>query len=364
MGSFEEAFLEVPEEVIRTTIRANQKCFVVRDTKTGKLTNRFIATANTIATDGGALIIAGNARVIRARLSDARFFWETDRKVKLETRLEKLKSVRFHEKLGTQYERVERIAALAEAIAPSVGADPKLAKKAAMLAKADLATEMVGEFPELQGFMGHRYALLEGHEPSVAAAIEDHYRPQGPSDRVPSDAVSVAVALADKLDILVGFWAIDEKPTGSKDPYALRRAALGVIRLLVENGLKLGLIDTMLDAILRLWQQRAQLKPVGQKLETVTEALYSSDLLSFFHDRLKVMLRIRVRGTIWSMPCLVRVERATISFPSSIACRPCPPSLPRMMARTCWRGIAGQPTSSRPRKRRMAQSRARLTPPH
>ncbi|MGL5116219.1 MAG: glycine--tRNA ligase subunit beta, partial [Beijerinckiaceae bacterium] len=283
MGEFEEAFLSVPEEAIRTTIRANQKCFVVQQSspsprtrgegwgegqgesgatspgpssgaarhllpaggeKEGRLANRFIATANTESTDSGATIIAGNARVIRARLSDARFFWETDKKVLLETRLEKLKSVRFHEKLGTQYERVERIMALAREIAPLVGADPSLAEKAARLAKADLATEMVGEFPELQGLMGRYYAALEGAEPEVCAAIEEHYKPQGPGDRVPSGAVSVAVALADKLDTLVGFWAIDEKPTGSKDPYALRRAALGVIRVVVEKGLRLPLRAT------------------------------------------------------------------------------------------------------------------------
>jgi glycyl-tRNA synthetase beta chain len=178
---------------------------------------------------------------VRARLSDAKFFWETDRKVRLEDRLEKLKSIVFHEKLGTQYERVERIAALAKELAPVVGANPALAERAARLAKADLVTEMVGEFPELQGLMGRYYAAAQGEPPSVAAAIEEHYKPLGPSDRVPTDPVSVAVALADKIDTLVGFWAIDEKPTGSKDPYALRRAALGVIRLVLENDLRVSL---------------------------------------------------------------------------------------------------------------------------
>ena len=182
---------------------------------------------------------------MRARLSDAKFFWETDRKVKLEDRLEKLKSIVFHEKLGTQYERVERIAALARELAPIVGADPELAERAARLAKADLVTEMVGEFPELQGLMGRYYASLQGEHASVAAAIEEHYKPLGPSDRVPTDPVSVAVALADKIDTLVGFWAIDEKPTGSKDPYALRRAALGVIRLVLENELRFLSIDAL-----------------------------------------------------------------------------------------------------------------------
>jgi glycyl-tRNA synthetase beta chain len=330
MGSFEEEFLSVPQEAVRLTIRANQKCFVVRrpspsplgeggmrsmtdegasqtsvvhphptassghplpsEREKGKLANRFIATANVEASDGGKLIIAGNGRVIRARLSDARFFWETDQKVKLETRAEKLKTTRFHEKLGTQYERVERIAALARELAPLVGADPDLAHKAAMLAKADLATEMVGEFPELQGLMGRYYAQLEGHEPEVCAAIEEHYKPQGPGDSVPTNPVSVAVALADKLDTLVGFWAIDEKPTGSKDPYALRRAALGVIRLVVENGVRLLLVVKFLDAKLQLYKQNEKLRPATGDQE-VYDALYSSDLLSFFHDRLKVMLR-------------------------------------------------------------------------
>jgi glycyl-tRNA synthetase beta chain len=290
MGAFEPEFLEVPPEVIRTTIRANQKCFVVK-AKDGTLANRFIATANVEATDGGALIIAGNARVIRARLSDARFFWQTDRKVKLEERLEKLKSVRFHENLGTQYRRVERIAALAEEIAPLMGADPKLAKRAALLAKADLATEMVGEFPELQGLMGRYYAALEGEPAEVAAAIEEHYKPQGPSDRVPTGPVSIAVALADKLDTLVGFWAIDEKPTGSKDPYALRRAALGVIRLVVENGVGAQLNNIFLSGTATLFRQLPELKPTSGSIREIADAFFASDLLTFFHDRLKVMLR-------------------------------------------------------------------------
>jgi glycyl-tRNA synthetase beta chain len=284
MGTFEPEFLEVPAEAVRLTIRANQKCFVVRDPKTDKLANRFIATANVEATDGGKLIIAGNGRVIRARLSDARFFWETDKKVTLATRAEKLKTTRFHEKLGTQFERVERIAALAKKIAPSVDANPDLAHKAAMLAKADLATEMVGEFPELQGLMGRYYAGLEGHEPEVCAAIEEHYKPQGPSDSVPTNLVSVAVALADKLDTLVGFWAIDEKPTGSKDPYALRRAALGVIRLVVENGVRLNLAQTISTGyeIRNSGTLKSLIYPISE---------WTADLLSFFHDRLKVMLR-------------------------------------------------------------------------
>jgi len=251
MGSFDEAFLDIPPEVIRTTIRANQKCFVLRDPGTGRLANKFILVSNLVASDGGRTIVAGNERVVRARLSDAKFFWETDQKVKLEDRLEKLKTIVFHEKLGTQYERVERIAALAKELAPIVGADPALAERAARLAKADLVTEMVGEFPELQGLMGRYYATLQGEHPSVAAAIEEHYKPLGPSDRVPTDPVSVAVALADKIDTLVGFWAIDEKPTGSKDPYALRRAALGVIRLVLDRGIRVTLQNMIAHHLLQ-----------------------------------------------------------------------------------------------------------------
>jgi glycyl-tRNA synthetase beta chain len=243
MGSFEKEFLSIPGEVIRATIRNNQKCFVVSDPKTGKLTNKFILTANIEASDGGKAIVAGNERVIRARLSDAKFFYETDLKTKLEERLPKFDGIVFHEKLGTQGERIRRIELLAAEIAPLIGADAEKAKRAARLAKVDLLTEVVGEFPELQGLMGKYYALAQGEDASVAAASEEHYKPQGPNDRVPTDPVSVAVALADKVDTLVGFWAIDEKPTGSKDPYALRRAALGVIRLVLENKLRLKLIN-------------------------------------------------------------------------------------------------------------------------
>ncbi|MFA6967006.1 glycine--tRNA ligase subunit beta [Bosea sp. (in: a-proteobacteria)] len=308
MGSFEERFLDIPAETIRATIRANQKCFVLRDPSPlggeggsasaltdegmkgaagphpsasqppspprgeGKLANRFLLTSNLIASDGGAAITAGNERVVRARLSDAAYFFETDKgplpdldtlrdsaeklgldlAKPLDQRMAKLDKlgVVFHAKLGTQGERVQRIAALARELAEVIGKDlpdaeraelVKNAERATKLAKADLPTEMVGEFPELQGLMGRKYAELQGEHPSVCAAIEEHYKPLGPSDRVPTDPVSVAVALADKLDTLVGFWAIDEKPTGSKDPYALRRAALGVIRLVVENGRRLRL---------------------------------------------------------------------------------------------------------------------------
>jgi glycyl-tRNA synthetase beta chain len=278
MGSFDKEYLTIPDEVIRATIRNNQKCFVVRDPKTGKLTNKFILTANIEASDGGKTIVGGNERVIRARLSDAKFFYETDLKTKLEFRLQKFDQIVFHEKLGTQAERIKRIERLAAEIAPLVGADVEKAKRAAHLAKADLLTEIVGEFPELQGLMGKYYALAQGEDASVAAASEEHYKPQGPADRVPTDPVSVAVALADKIDTLVGFWAIDEKPTGSKDPYALRRAALGVIRLIVENTLRLPILNAAKSAIVGL--------PEGSDAQKLP-----SDLLSFFADRLKVQLR-------------------------------------------------------------------------
>jgi len=285
MGRFEEAYLEIPDEVVRLTIKTNQKCFVTRDPNTQQLTNRFILVSNISASDGGEEIVAGNGKVVRARLSDALHFWKTDQaplpdlgeleasaekfgldlKKPLDQRMAKLDrlGVTFHAKLGTQGERVARIAKLAEELAPRVGAEGHDARRAAVLAKADLTTEVVGEFPEVQGAMGRIYAELQGEDVNVAKAVEDHYKPLGPSDEVPSDPVAIAVALADKLDTLTGFWAIDEKPTGSKDPYALRRAALGVIRILLENGIR---------------------------LELAKEGV-SSDLLSFFHDRLKVYLR-------------------------------------------------------------------------
>jgi glycyl-tRNA synthetase beta chain len=239
MGSFDQSFLHIPEEVIRATIRNNQKCFVLRDGAHAKLVNKFILVSNIEAEDGGSAIVAGNERVIRARLSDAKFFYETDLKTRLEDRLPKFEHIVFHEKLGTQAERIDRIELLAGELAPRVGADVEMAKRAARLAKADLLTEVVGEFPELQGLMGKYYAEEQGEDEAVAHAIEDHYSPKGPDDFVPADPVSIAVALADKIDTLVGFWAIDEKPTGSKDPYALRRAALGCIRLILDNRLRI-----------------------------------------------------------------------------------------------------------------------------
>jgi glycyl-tRNA synthetase beta chain len=258
MGSFDKDFLSIPDEVIRATIRANQKCFVVRDPKTQKLTNKFVITANIEASDGGTAIIAGNERVIRARLSDAKFFYETDLKTKLESRLPKFEQIVFHEKLGTQAERIERIERLAAVIAPLVGAEAAKTARAAKLAKADLLTEVVGEFPELQGLMGKYYALAQGEDAAVAAASEDHWKPQGQGDSVPSDPVSVAVGLADKLDTLVGFWAIDEKPTGSKDPFALRRAALGMIRLILGNEVRLSLLKLLEKPNYLLEMQRSE----------------------------------------------------------------------------------------------------------
>jgi glycyl-tRNA synthetase beta chain len=271
MGSFERAFLSIPEEVIRATIRNNQKCFVLRDPQTAKLVNKFILVANEEAIDGGKAIIAGNERVIRARLSDAKFFYETDLKTRLEDRLPKFEQIVFHEKLGTQAERIARITALAGQLAPLVGADVAKAERAAQLCKTDLLTEVVGEFPELQGLMGRYYAEAQDEDEAVAHACEDHYKPKGPDDLVPADPVSIAVALADKIDTLVGFWAVDEKATGSKDPYALRRAALGVIRIAIDNKLRVPLKDVFLKA--------------SKKFSA------GSDLLSFFADRLKVQLR-------------------------------------------------------------------------
>ncbi len=242
-GKFDESFLDVPEEILMTSMKAHQKCFSLRHEKSGKLANRFILVSNLEADDGGKAIVAGNERVIRARLSDAKFFWTNDRTRPLDKLVELLGQVTFHEKLGTQLERVNRIKALAREIAPLVGADAKKAERAAHLAKADLLSETVGEFPELQGIIGRYIALAQGEDASVADAIAEHYKPQGQGDTPPSNPVSVAVALADKLDMLAGFWAIDEKPTGSKDPFALRRAALGVIRIMLENQLRLRLVS-------------------------------------------------------------------------------------------------------------------------
>jgi glycyl-tRNA synthetase beta chain len=323
MGSFDQSFLHIPEEVIRATIRNNQKCFVLRDAAHAKLVNKFILVSNIEAEDGGKAIVAGNERVIRARLSDAKFFYETDLKTRLEDRLPKFEHIVFHEKLGTQAERIERIELLAGELAPLVGADVEKAKRAAKLCKADLLTEVVGEFPELQGLMGKYYAEEQGEDEAVAHACEDHYKPKGPDDLVPGDPVSVTVALADKIDTLVGFWAIDEKPTGSKDPYALRRAALGIIRLILAGEIKVSLISAMTHPLRfsvvhmnvatqrllqnlpvennpeiaqRMLQLGAQASEIGSRLRfnapTQNDELVVLDsLLSFLADRLKVQLR-------------------------------------------------------------------------
>ncbi|PSK87152.1 glycyl-tRNA synthetase beta chain [Limimaricola soesokkakensis] len=273
MGEIGDEFLDLPPEVLQTSMKEHQKFFSVRDPKSGKIT-RFVTVANIETRDHGATILAGNGKVLAARLSDAKFFWENDLRVVKEGGLEAmgegLSNVTFHNRLGSQSDRVARIAALAREIAPRVSADADDAERAAKVAKADLRSEMVGEFPELQGLMGRYYAEAQGLSPAIAAAAQEHYQPLGPSDDVPSAPVSVAVALADKLDTLAGFWAIEEKPTGSKDPFALRRAALGVIRLVLSNGLRL------------------QLRELIAKADGHAEV---EDLLSFFHDRLKVHLR-------------------------------------------------------------------------
>jgi glycyl-tRNA synthetase beta chain len=323
MGSFDEKFLRIPQEVIRATIRNNQKCFVLRDAAHAKLVDKFILVSNLEAEDGGKAIVAGNERVIRARLSDAKFFYETDLKTRLEDRLPKFKNIIFHEKLGTQADRIERIERLAGELAPLTGADPEKAKRAARLCKADLLTEVVGEFPELQGLMGKYYAEEQDEDEAVAHACEDHYKPKGPDDLVPGDPVSVAVALADKIDTLVGSWAIDEKPTGSKDPYALRRAALGAIRIILENKLRFGLRKILADAadivgdhiidaerdrdftaanrlegvlggdsiIDRLIERDIAVDTDSFARSEETKAKVLRDLLAFFAERLKVQLR-------------------------------------------------------------------------
>lgn len=310
MGSFEEEYLAIPDEVIRATIRNNQKCFVVRDPKTGKLTNKFVLTANIEAADGGKVIVAGNERVIRPRLSDAKFFYETDLKTKLEDRLPKFQNIIFQREFqerfinpltGTQAARIERIEALSRIIAGSIGADIAQVARTALLCKADLLTEVVGEFPELQGLMGRYYAVAQGEDEAVARAIEEHYKPKGANDSVPSDNVSISVAIADRVDTLVGFWAINQKPTGSGDNYGLRRAALGVIRTVLDNSIKLPLRTLFIDA-LELYGQMSFVEPVSKETDEahqlpVTEQIarmreiVARDLLAFFADRLKVQLR-------------------------------------------------------------------------
>ncbi|MEH6490000.1 glycine--tRNA ligase subunit beta [Hyphomonas oceanitis] len=347
LGDMDPDFLDLPPEVITLSMRTHQKYFAVNDAKTGKLAPHFIVVANIDASDGGKQIAAGNARVLSARLEDGRFFWEKDKATPLDEMAKKLSTIAFKEELGSLGDKVERVAALARELAPAVGADADLAERAARLCKADLVSEMVGEFPELQGVMGRYYALEAGEPASVADAIRDHYKPQGPSDAVPTDPVAIAVALADKLDTLAGFWAIAELPTGSKDPFALRRAAIGVVRLALERSvreelLKLFINHHSLVARYAVHEQRLasakagmmmaeakmaevdahinkskssveieQLKTQKQKfqseyedsrmgmsvaqslLDTIRKAelTFGPDLLSFFADRLKQVLR-------------------------------------------------------------------------
>lgn len=326
MGEIGEDFLGLPPEVLQTSMKEHQKFFSVRNPKTGRI-ERFITVANRETADHGATILAGNQKVLSARLSDAKFFWENDLRVAktdgLTAWTDSLSNVTFHNKLGSQKARIERIAALARELAPVVGADADLAAQAAHVAKADLASEMVYEFPELQGLMGRYYSDAAGLTSEVGATCQEHYSPLGPSDNVPSAAVSVTVALADKIDTLTGFWAIDEKPTGSKDPFALRRAALGVIRLVLENGLQMpldqfidlqlvrhkghlidGVSETDVNDLIREIAEHGVFGAAYRTLKTqrdgATDGLdamngtvpdKSVDLLSFFHDRLKVYLR-------------------------------------------------------------------------
>jgi glycyl-tRNA synthetase beta chain len=306
LGDMDPAFLSLPPEVVRLSMKVHQKYFAVRDPAKHGLAPHFVVVANVEATDGGKALAAGNSRVLSARLDDARFFWDEDLKTGFEVWARKLEGVTFHAKLGTLAERVERIAALAREIAPLVGADPDQAEAAAKLAKADLSAAMVGEFPELQGIMGGYYARAAGHPDAVADAVRDHYKPQGPADSVPTAPLTVAVALADKLDTLVGFFAIDEKPTGSKDPFALRRAALGVIRLVLENGIRVPLKARLRQQCLfyydRLgfkdrddgFKREVELFMVDgspQRRSSRRVEATSLELLAFFADRLKVLLR-------------------------------------------------------------------------
>lgn len=309
LGQMDPDFLDLPPEVIQLSMKTHQKYFAVRDPKTGALAPNFVVVANQDAPDGGVAIAAGNARVLSARLSDARHFWDNDRKTPLSDMAGELDKVTFHQKLGSVADKVERVAALARELAPAVGADPAMAERAARLSKADLVSEMVYEFPELQGAMGRYYALEQGEPTEIADAIRDHYKPQGPSDDVPTAPVSAAVALADKLDTLVGFWAIDEKPTGSKDPFALRRAALGVIRIFLTTKATIDLTNTpsyydrksgigeYIETIVRdhgwypvaLRDNEKHGNPAASQMLSDIAVRY--ELVAFFADRLKVHLK-------------------------------------------------------------------------
>ena len=316
MGEIGADFLNLPPEVLQTSMKEHQKFFSVKNPKTGRI-ERFVTVANRITADEGATILAGNQKVLSARLSDAKFFWENDLRVAksdITQWTQSLENVTFQAKLGSQAARIERIAELAAELAPIVGADADQARQAAKIAKADLSSEMVYEFPELQGLMGRYYAAEAGYAPEIAAVAQEHYQPLGPSDDVPNAPLSVAVALADKIDTLTGFWAIDEKPTGSKDPYALRRAALGVIRLVLDNGVR-GVLEASLwnsvvtNSIQAEWISGLQ-NPNPQEVQYLQQNGFpefsrefwathnrqqtrdiADDLLSFFHDRLKVHLR-------------------------------------------------------------------------
>ncbi len=326
IGAFDKAFLDVPGECLTTSMKAHQKCFSLRDPKTKKLANNFLLVSNLVAKDGGTAITEGNEKVIRARLSDAKFFWDQDLKKPLDEMASALRGITFHEKLGSQWERVQRVEELAFQIAGAVDADPEDSRRAAQICKADLVSGMVGEFPELQGLMGRYYAEHAGTKPEIARAIELHYKPKGPTDVVPreedGDSVAIAVALADKLDTLVGFWAINEKPTGSGDPYQLRRAALGVIRIVLENDLRLPLQRTFIRSaelyVQQIKSHTDRMKVVGLSVGHLADAekwlenvkahvssvaqireimfLFNplneeAGVLSFFADRLKVFLR-------------------------------------------------------------------------
>jgi glycyl-tRNA synthetase beta chain len=332
IGDMDKSFLDLPPEVIRLSMRTHQKYFAVRDPlkNDGGLAPKFIVVANLDAADGGEKIATGNSRVLSARLNDARFFWDNDRKTKLEDHFEKLGNIVFHEKLGTVKDKAERVMALAKDLAPKVGADPAQAERAAKLAKCDLVSDMVGEFAELEGVMGRYYATLQKEPQTVADAVRDHYRPKGPGDQVPGNPVGAAVALADKLDTLVGFWAIDERPTGSKDPFALRRAALGVIRIVLQGNIRIGLRKAPISFSLAhsLLAQMTNMEPIREFQKVIVRVLSSlddvgasadskreaiqkiakdypmmqpgypekfsalrEDLLSFFAERLKVHLR-------------------------------------------------------------------------
>lgn len=299
LGRIDARFLDLPPEVLQTSMRTHQKFLSVRNPATGRI-EAYIVVANRETADDGATILAGNAKVLAARLSDAKFFWENDLRMPLEKMAAKLDTVTFHNKLGTQGERIARIAALGREIAPMVGADPDLAERAARLAKADLSSQMVYEFPELQGLMGRYYAKLAGEDPAVAAVAQEHYSPLGPSDSVPSAPVSVAVALADKIDTLASFWVIKEKPTGSKDPFALRRASLGVIRIILETNKSIELKKAMFPALQRSFDAAYGGSMIYDAEESghlsnprapQLDAYDAGDLLDFFADRLKVHLR-------------------------------------------------------------------------